>query len=573
MIVGLDMGGTHIDGVIVSEGSIIDTIKTPRYADDLFESIWMTLEKLLMGHDISKIKRINLSTTVSTNAIVEGKTSPVGMIIQSGPGMPHDFLACGCENSFISGYIDHRGKVVEDLKLEEIEDVKIKFKEKNIKSCAIVTKFSTRNFDHELRIKDLLEDGFSHITMGHTLSGRLNFPRRVFTSYLNAATYHTFRDFSTSIQNAMEQKGADIPLFILKADGGTTSLQEAGKKPVETILSGPAASFMGLNALLNTQKDALLLDIGGTTTDIFFLADGVPLFEPIGIEIHGYKTLIRAIYSFSIGLGGDSSIDIVNHELKIGPKRHGPPYALGGPKPTPSDAMIALGLMEAGHRQMAIDAIKGLGKSLNLSVEDTANKILDTMSNMIKAKVDELLVSINSKPVYTVRELLHGKKIEPQLINIIGGPANCLAAILEKKFNLPCYCPKHYGVANAIGAAMAKITQDIILLGDTSRGILSSAEFGFQERISKDFTLEDMRSRALELLKRKAMELGAKEDEIEAEIVEESSFNMVDGFFTKGKNMRVEAQIRPGLAGDLLVANPQEHKYSIKDDKYDQSKK
>ena len=82
-----------------------------------------------------------------------------------------------------------------------------------------------------------------------------------------------------------------------------------------------------------------------------------------------------------------------------------------------------------------------------------------------------------------------------------------------------------------------------------------------------------MRSRALELLKRKAMELGAKEDEIEAEIVEESSFNMVDGFFTKGKNMRVEAQIRPGLAGDLLVANPQEHKYSIKDDKYDQSKK
>ncbi len=547
MIVGLDVGGTHIDAVVIDEGKVIDAVKEPVQRENLFESIWTTLKQLFSRHDKSKIERINLSTTVSTNAIVENKTSPVGMIIQSGPGLPNDFLACGDENVFISGYVDHRGKLVKDLDLKEIERAIELFKKKNINSCAVVTKFCTRNFNHELRIKEILEEYFSSVTMGHSLSGKLNFPRRVFTAYLNAAVYDTFNEFSNNIKRSMEHEGIEAPLFILKADGGTTSLEAAEQYPVETILSGPAASFMGLNALLHTDRDALLLDIGGTTTDIFFLADGIPLFEPLGIEIGPYKTLVRAIYSASIGLGGDSSIDVENGQLQIGPKREGPPYALGGPKPTPSDAMIALGLMEAGDRKKAIEAIKILSGKLNLAVEDTAQKILDTMGDMIKGTVDELLAKINSKPVYTVRELLYGKKIKPQLINIIGGPAKFLQPILEKKFNLPCYFPEHYDVANAIGAAMAKITTDVTLTADTSRGILSVPELGVYEKITRNFGLDSARERAIELLTEKAISLGASKEEIEAEIIEESCFNMVDGFYTRGKNIRIKAQIKPGL--------------------------
>ncbi len=547
MIVGLDVGGTHIDAVVIDEGKVIDAVKEPVQRENLFESIWTTLKQLFSRHDKSKIERINLSTTVSTNAIVENKTSPVGMIIQSGPGLPNDFLACGDENVFISGYVDHRGKLVKDLDLKEIERAIELFKKKNINSCAVVTKFCTRNFNHELRIKEILEEYFSSVTMGHSLSGKLNFPRRVFTAYLNAAVYDTFNEFSNNIKRSMKHEGIEAPLFILKADGGTTSLEAAEQYPVETILSGPAASFMGLNALLHTDRDALLLDIGGTTTDIFFLADGIPLFEPLGIEIGPYKTLVRAIYSASIGLGGDSSIDVENGQLQIGPKREGPPYALGGPKPTPSDAMIALGLMEAGDRKKAIEAIKILSGKLNLAVEDTAQKILDTMGDMIKGTVDELLAKINSKPVYTVRELLYGKKIKPQLINIIGGPAKFLQPILEKKFNLPCYFPEHYDVANAIGAAMAKITTDVTLTADTSRGILSVPELGVYEKITRNFGLDSARERAIELLTEKAISLGASKEEIEAEIIEESCFNMVDGFYTRGKNIRIKAQIKPGL--------------------------
>ncbi len=555
MIVGLDMGGTHIDAVILERGNILNVVKKPLDRANPFESIWGTLVGLLSGYDKSKIKRINLSTTVSTNAIVENKISPVGMVIQSGPGLPHDFLACGDENVFISGYVDHRGQMVKGLDLKEIEDAISKFKDKGITSCAIVTKFCTRNFEHELEINRLMERHFDFITMGHSLSGKLNFPRRVFSSYLNSAVYHVFKDFTNNIKKSMEQEGIEAPLFILKADGGTTSLSTAQKRPVETILSGPAASFMGLNALMNTDKDALLLDMGGTTSDIFFLADGVPLFEPLGIEIGPYKTLVRAIYSSSMGLGGDSSIDIKNAKLQIGPKRDGAPYAFGGPKPTPTDAMIALGLINDGDRRKAFEAMKALGKHLNLGPEDTAQKILDTMGDMIKNKVDELLMGINSKPVYTLKELLYGKKIEPQLINIIGGPAKFMQPILEKKFNLPCHFPKHYLVANAIGAAMAKITTDITVIADTSRGVLSVSELGISEKIGRSYSPDSARMRALKLLEERAVSLGAKKEEVESEIVEESSFNMVKGFFTSGKNIRVKAQVKPGIIYDLKGGN------------------
>lgn len=552
LIVGLDMGGTHIDAVIIKNDKIINTVKKPTDKDNLFESIWSTLEELLKDYNKSKIKRINLSTTISTNAIVENTTSPVGMIIQSGPGLPQDFLACGDENVFISGYIDHRGTVVENWNPKEVKEALNIFKDKNIDSLAIVTKFSVRNPKHELEIKEMVQSSkiFSNITLGHTVSGKLNFPRRVYTSYLNSAVYDTFNNFSNNIKKSMEREGINAPIYILKADGGTMNLYTAEEKPVETILSGPAASFMGINAMLSSNEDAILLDIGGTTTDIFFLADGVPLFEPLGIQIDKYKTLVRAIYSISIGLGGDSSIDIKDGTIKIGPKRKGFAYAYGGPSPTPTDAMIALGLME-GNKEKAYEAMEILGNKLNISKKEMPDLILNTMANMIKNKVDEILNKINSQPVYTIKELLYGKQIEPKLINIIGGPAKVLAPILEKKFQLPCYYPDKYEVANAVGAALAKPTTEINMLVDTAKGILTVPELNIYEKINKNYTLEDAKKRALELVKKSAINLGATEEEIEAEITEESSFNMVRGFFTSGKNMRIKAQVKPGLICDL----------------------
>jgi N-methylhydantoinase A/oxoprolinase/acetone carboxylase beta subunit len=550
LIVGLDMGGTNIDAVVIADGQIIKMVKRPTDRENLFQSIWAVLEELLAEIDKNKIKRINLSTTVSTNAIVEKKADPVGMIIQRGPGLPYDFQGCTGEKVFISGYIDHRGHVVKDLELREIKKAKDLFKEKNIKACAVVTKFSIRNPSHELRIKKLLAKEFSPITLGHTLSGKLNFPRRVYTSYLNAAVSNTFQNFAGSLKKSLAKAGIEAPVFILKADGGTMNLATAEEKPVETILSGPAASLLGLMGMCSTEQDALLLDIGGTTTDIFFLADGVPVFEPLGIKISGYKTLVRAIYSVSIGLGGDSSIRVGNDTIQIGPQREGPPYAFGGPAPTPTDGMIVLGLMEANEETLvkARQGMEKLGRHLGLSPEGMADKVLNTMGDIIKNKVVSLLQELNEKPVYTIQELLYGKKIEPQVINIIGGPAKALAPVLSKKFNLPCHHPSGYQVANAIGAALARITTEITLLADTAQGILSVPELGIHEKVSKRFTLEQAREKALTLLKERAAVLGANPLEVVGEIIEESSFNMVRGFSTSGKNIRIKAQVKPDLS-------------------------
>ncbi|HHX60150.1 MAG TPA: hydantoinase/oxoprolinase family protein [Epulopiscium sp.] len=565
MIVGLDMGGTHIDGVIIKDNQVINTIKRLTDKDDLLNTIWTTLEELLRDYDKTKIKRINLSTTISTNAIVENKISQVGMIIQSGPGMKNDFTSCLGDIQSISGYVDHRGKVVEDVDKVEIHRAIDLFKENKIKSCAIISKFSTRNPHNEINIKEMLKKDFDTITMGHRLSGKLNFPRRVFTSYLNAAVSSTFQDFSTNIKKSLEKEKIYAPLYILKADGGTMAIETAEERPVETVFSGPAASFMGMSAMLNIEEDAILLDIGGTTTDIFFLADGIPLYEPLGAKISGYSTLVRAIYSVSIGLGGDSSVYVEDGVILIGPKRMGRPYALGGPQPTPTDAMIYLGLIERPKgaskekaREKAKQAMKILGKELNITPEEVGAKILDTMADMIKQKTDTLLLEINSKPVYTIKELLHGKKINPKSVNIIGGPANVLSPILEKHYELPCYFPKNYHVANAIGAALAKPTMEITMLADTSQNTLSVPQLGVYESIPSTYTLDEAKERAIALLKSGAISMGMEEDTMAYEITEASSFNMIDGFRTKGKNIRIQAQIKPGHILELRRGNKNE---------------
>lgn len=550
MIVGFDMGGTNIDAVILEKGQIIKTVKKPTDRENLFQSIWAALEELLAGIDKTKIERINLSTTVSTNAIVEQKADPVGMIIQRGPGLPYEFESCNGERVFISGYIDHRGHVVKDLDLREIKEAEDLFKRKNIRTCAVVTKFSTRNPSHELRIKKLLDKEFPLITLGHTLSGKLNFPRRVYTSYLNAAVSGAFQTFADNLKNSLAAVEINAPVYILKADGGTMNLAAAEEKPVETILSGPAASLLGLVGLCPTDKDALLLDIGGTTTDLFFLADGVPVFEPLGIDISGYQTLVRAIYSVSIGLGGDSRIRIENGTIQIGPQRQGPPYAFGGPAPTPTDAMLVLGLLEANGETLAKarQAMEMLGRELGLSPEELADKVLNTMGDILKNKVEELLQGLNEKPVYTIKELLYGKKIKPRVIKIIGGPAKAMASLLSKKLDLPCHYPAHYQVANAIGAALARITTEITLLADTAQGTLSVPEMDIYEKGSKRLTLEQARDKALKLLKEKAVSLGADPLAIKGEIIEESCFNMVRGFSTSGQNIRIKAQVKPDLS-------------------------
>ncbi len=545
------MGGTNIDGVAVDEGHIVRQSKRPVDRRDYFHSIWTCIKELLQGVKKEAIERIQLSTTISTNAIVENKISKVGLILQRGPGLTWSFDNLGEHVLDVTGSVDHRGIPVSSEAAEEFSKIKEHFLQHSVEAVAVVGKFSTRNPDFEIRAAEALGDDFQEITMGHSLSGKLNFPRRVRTSYLNAAVHSTFNRFAENIEEALKCEGICAPVYILKADGGTISLEGAIAKPVETILSGPAASLMGMTALLDEEeRDRCLLDIGGTTTDLFFLADGVPVFEPSGIEIAGHKTLVRAIYSTSVGLGGDSHVRIEEGKLKIGPERRDHAVAFGGNYLTPTDALVYLGAMEAGldaeNKAKSREALESMAKEAQASPEEFAGMIVDSFCRSIRATIESALKKINASPVYTIRELLADRTLKPRSVGVIGGPAKALAKYLARELGMPVEYPPNHDIANAIGAALAKPTVEINLLADTDRAILSIPDAGVYERIDKYYDLKKAKERALNEVKLAGERMGMSSELLEAEIVEASSFNMVKGY-RADKNIRVKAQIKPGL--------------------------
>ena len=549
MIIGIDMGGTNIDGVAVRDGKIVRQVKRPVDRSDYFHSIWHCIKLLLQGVNKEDIQRIQLSATVSTNAIVENKISKVGVVLQRGPGLKWQFDNLGENVLDVTGSVDHRGIPVKNEGKGELANIKASLLQNSVEAVAVVGKFSTRNPDFEKRAAEFLRDSFGEITMGHTISGKLNFPRRVRAAYLNAAVHSTFQNFAQNIKEALKREGIGAPVYILKADGGTIDLKGAMEKPIETILSGPAASLMGMTALLEEQTaDRCLLDIGGTTTDLFFLVDGAPVFEPSGIEIGGHKTLVRAIYSASVGLGGDSHVRVENGKLKIGPQRRGHAIAFGGKDLTPTDALCFLGAMEAQRKRESEEALESLAKKINMPPKDFAEMIIEQFCKSIKETVESALNKLNASPVYTIKELLENRTIKPQSAGVIGGPAKALSKYLEKELRLPVEYPKNHEIANAIGAAFSRPTVEINLLADTDRAILSIPETGVYEKIDRYYDLKQAKERALSEVKRAAEAMGIASDISGAEITEASSFNMMKGYYGADKNIRVKAQIKPGLA-------------------------
>lgn len=549
MLIGLDMGGTHTDAVLISGGRIVRHVKTLTNPANFLASIQQALDTLLEDMDPATIRRINLSTTVCTNAIVEGKTEPVGLLLIPGPGLNPSFLTCGKVNVILRGSIDHRGRETSPLKPEELESARRQFQANGIRCLAAVGKFSVRNPAHELRIAQVLEGSYDFITLGHRLSGRLAFPRRVYTAYLNSSVWRVYHQFAQAVRSYIESKGLKIEPFMLKADGGTLTLGAAVNTPVETILSGPAASIIGALALEPAEEDSIILDIGGTTTDMAFCAGGIPLFEPQGIRLGPYPTLVRSFFNHSLGLGGDSSIRIINGRMVIGPQRLGPPAALGGPAPTPTDALITLGLVQLGEEKLARAVIENLGKALGLSLKETAQSILEEFAARIARTIKQLLHHLNSRPVYTVREVLTEKKLEPRRVIAVGAPAPLLKPFLEKASGLPVEVPSLAGVANAIGAALSQPTASLALFADTERGILTVPEIGWYEKIPPHFSLEQARQRAFALLEQRLKELGYTGGVPELEVIEEQAFNMVRGFYTVGRNIRLKVQNKPSITG------------------------
>ncbi len=544
-IIGIDIGGTHADGVLLENERVVARQKVPADQDNLVNSVIILLGRLLEGEMVS-LTRVQLSTTLCTNAIVRNVVDPVAMFIQAGPGMNPEFLNCGEHVHFVDGVIDHRGHILRNPDINSVRSAADRFARDGIVSAGIVTKFSHRNHLHEQQIANAVAGRFEYSSLGHRISGLPNFPRRVYTTLLNSALKRPFSHFKTAVETGLAELAITAPCFSLKADGGTMPFVDAAFLPCESVHSGPSASVMGCMALRSGVRDAVLLDIGGTTTDIAILAGGIPVFEPYGVTIAGRPTLIRALNTRSIGIGGDSVVrfDAERDRYIIGPERDGAPAAFGGREPTPTDAMVVAGLLAAGSVSRAREALIKLQPRQDAG--KTADEVLTAMVCQIRKAVYEMIDDVFSRPVFTVSALLERQKLQPEEIIAVGGPAAALQNHLSLCFDLPCDVPEFFDVANAVGAARTRPTLQASLYADTSDGILSIPEMSCREEINRSFGLEQAREKLASCLERMAGEMGLAADS-GADFFEEQVMNTVRGFQSTGKIIHLKAQIQPGL--------------------------
>ena len=550
MILGIDVGGTHTDSVLMENRTIIRKSKVLTDKENILKSVLMATEAVAKPEDLKNLQRIVLSTTLTTNAVVQNQLDKVGLIVMNGPGVSPKDLPLTDQANYVTGYMSHRGIEAEAPNNSELNGLKEKFRKDGIRHFAIIGKFSTRNPAHEKEVNDVMKDVAEHTSQSHQLSGALNFPRRISTTYLNEAVWALQQKLADQLRVYMDKIGVSVPLYILKADGGTIDVNASRETPVQTILSGPAATIMGVLPHVTTEKDSISVDIGGTTTDIALFADGVPLLEPQGITIEGHKTSVRGLLTHSIGVGGDSHVRFENGTLLLGPERKGAAMAFGGPVPTTTDALIVLGIADIGDKAKAMDAMKQLAAEGNTTPEAVADQVVDLACQLIVDKVNAMLEEINSKPVYTIHELLEGRKIEPKEVLVVGGPAPYMAERIGKMLGIPAVVPNDSDVINASGAATARTTVELNLVADTEAQVLSIAEEGIQQEISRRFTVDDAIALGTEKLIARAKQAGAKDQDIEVEVADRQVFNVVRGYSTTGKNMRVRLQVKPGLIKD-----------------------
>ncbi|MBQ4125622.1 MAG: hydantoinase/oxoprolinase family protein [Desulfovibrio sp.] len=563
---GIDAGGTHTDAVVCRDGRILGRAKVATRHDNLPASIEEVLAELMAdaGEDaVRQASRITLGTTLVVNAEVQGQLDEVGLVLSAGPGLSPLRFAMGSRVHVVPGGLDHRGVEVEALNFDGLAGAASSWTAAGVQAFACVGKFSPRNPAHELAMARAVRQAVpdAKLTLGHQLSGELNFPRRIATAYYNAAASRLHNSFLDAVEGVLAKLGLDAPVFLLKADGGAVPLKASREQPVQSILSGPAASVMGVMALAPDLEagSSLLCDIGGTTTDLAVFVDGSPVTDRGGMALGGRRTLVRALATLSIGVGGDSRVFVRGAgrslEVETGPLRTGPAMAFGGSDPTLLDALNVLNVhgpdSQAGDAGASRRGLEALGAPAGLSAEALAAMAWESASGKIAKAVSSLLDGINAHPIYTLRELKGHRDVVCSRIHLVGGPAACLARRLEDAMGIPVAATACADVANAVGAALTRPTASLQVYADTGRGELSAPSLDYREPADRRTTLERVKARALELLAGRMAEQGMTDCPVE--VAEADLFATLSDSGAGSKDIRVTCQAVPGIIQRIVA--------------------
>ena len=323
---GIDTGGTFTDAVLVDDQKqIINAEKSLTTRFDLSLGIGDVIGKLPQAA-LADISMVSLSTTLTTNSVVEDLGAPVCVLL---PGYTQeqvkqsgllDILPAQMVVILEGGY-DAVGRERTPLN-EEAARAAIEKLQDEVSAFAISSMFGTRNSSHENRLKQMVtEITGMPVICGHELASSLGAPRRALTAALNARMVPAIKELVGSVQTILARHKIDAPLMLVKGDGSLASLANAIEKPIGTVLSGPAASVIGA-CQLSGLDNAIIADMGGTTTDIAIVSNGQPELSVDGARIGDWQPMVEAVRVNSIGLGGDSELRFGGHlGLTIGPRR------------------------------------------------------------------------------------------------------------------------------------------------------------------------------------------------------------------------------------------------------------
>ncbi len=328
-LLGVDTGGTYTDAAILRTDTrtVVATAKALTTKGDLAvgvtEAITLAVAKLPGTIHPEDIALVSVSTTLATNAVVEGHGGAVAVVLI---GFDADMVTrTGIAQAFpdlpivcVPGGHDHNGN---ELCALDTLALRAAVEHLPVEAFAVASQFAVRNPAHELAAAAVLETLGRPVTLSSELSSTLDAPRRALTSVLNARLVARISGLVAAVQKSMAELGIDCPLMVVRGDGTLASAATVALRPIETVLSGPAASMVGA-AWLSGLSDFILSDMGGTTTDLGLFVDGRPRTAPDGAEVGGWRTTVRAIDVTTVGLGGDSEVVLgTRMDVSLAPQR------------------------------------------------------------------------------------------------------------------------------------------------------------------------------------------------------------------------------------------------------------
>ena len=331
ILLGVDTGGTYTDAVLIKdETTVVASAKSLTTRHDLAVGVGNAVEAVLEQSGVvpSDIVMTSLSTTLATNALVEGKGGKVCLVFIG--FSTKDIARQGLDEALkgdpvivLDGGHDHTGSEASPL---DIGALKAALDELGaVSGFAVAGQFATRNAAHENMVREIIREKTGvPVSCSHELSAKLGGPKRAMTAVLNARLIGMIDHLIGATEEYFTRIGIDAQMMVVRGDGALISADQAREKPIETILSGPAASIVGARWLTD-ETDALVSDIGGTTTDVAILRGGRPMIDPDGAMVGGLRTMVEAVAMRTFGLGGDSQVHLSREglagEISLGPRR------------------------------------------------------------------------------------------------------------------------------------------------------------------------------------------------------------------------------------------------------------